>query len=264
MNRRGMALLVVLWMLVALSVVTGVALAGVRLGAKVSVNRKLLARAAWAAEACVAIYRSDAADSLGDGRMVPMGDLPRIELGPGISCRFQVEDPHTRVNANTAGHEALVRVLGDTTLAGLVIRRRPWPAVEAIAAAPGVSQRQGELVQKVLTVRGEGRINLNLADLRVLQATPGISEEVASRIVSRRSAERPFTSTDEVLGVLPPADRQAVLARYTEFVHVATTRPSVLVARATGLAGSPPLAATMTVTLVPAGNRVAVVRWEAE
>lgn len=264
MNRRGMALLVVLWMLAALTVVTGVALAGVRLGARVSVNRKLLAKAAWAAEACVAIYRSDASDSLGEGRSVPHGRFPRVELGPGIWCQLEVEDPHSKVNANSASLEALEAALEDTALVQLVLNGRPWPAVEAIATSPALSELQRSLLSALLTVRGDGRINLNGADARVLRAVPGISTDASVRIAQGRTTGQVFLSTDEVLAVLAPGDRRAVLARYSDFIHVATTQPTVLVARATGAAGAPALLTTMTVTLVPAGNRVAIVRWESE
>jgi type II secretory pathway component PulK len=158
----------------------------------------------------------------------------------------------------------LEQVLGDTALVRLVLGGRPWPEVEAIAGSTEISGHQRELLVNLLTVRGEGRINLSRADARVLRAVPGISEDAARRIVERRTAGWVFNSTDEVLAVLAPAERQAVLARYTEFVHVATTRTSVLIARATGFAGAPPLEATATVTLIPAGNRVAIVRWESE
>jgi type II secretory pathway component PulK len=264
MNRRGIALLVVLWMLAALTTVTGLALAGVRLGARVSLNRKLLTRAAWAAEACVAIYRSEAADSMAEGQAIPVGAFPRIDLGAETWCQVEVADPQTRVNANTASPEALLAILGDSTLVRLVLNGRPWPAVEAIEASSALSEEERGLVSAALTVRGDDRINVNRADARVLQAIPGISIDAAARIAARRTTGTRLRSPEEVLAVLSPDDRRAVLVRYSDFVHVATTNPTVLVARATGGAGVLALLTTMTVTLVPAGNRVAIVRWESE
>ena len=55
MSRRGFALLAVLWALTALSVLGGVALVVARTGSQTTRNRVLLARAAWAREACVEI-----------------------------------------------------------------------------------------------------------------------------------------------------------------------------------------------------------------
>src|ERR1700758_1036367 len=52
MNRRGFALLAVLWTLTAITMLTGAAMAVVRLGSTTTRNRVLLTRGAWAREAC--------------------------------------------------------------------------------------------------------------------------------------------------------------------------------------------------------------------
>jgi len=52
MNRRGFALLAVLWVLTALTALTGAGLLVARLGSETTRNRSLLARAEWAREAC--------------------------------------------------------------------------------------------------------------------------------------------------------------------------------------------------------------------
>src|SRR5690242_19582959 len=52
MNRRGFALLAVLWVLTALTALVGTGLLVARFGADTTRNRVLLARAEWAREAC--------------------------------------------------------------------------------------------------------------------------------------------------------------------------------------------------------------------
>src|SRR2546428_9456833 len=58
MSRRGLALLAVLWTLTAVTVLTAAAFAGARLGSTTTRNRVLLARAAWAREACAEILQA--------------------------------------------------------------------------------------------------------------------------------------------------------------------------------------------------------------
>src|SRR6266540_5776489 len=64
-QREGFALLAVLWVLTALTVLAGAALAVARTGSQATRNRILLARAEWAREACGEIllgrYAQDAA-----------------------------------------------------------------------------------------------------------------------------------------------------------------------------------------------------------
>jgi hypothetical protein len=133
-----------------------------------------------------------------------------------------------------------------------------------MAMLPTLSEGRRALVLASLTIRGDARINLNEADARVLRAVPGFSEEAVIRIVQHRVTGVPFRSPDEALASLAPGERLAVLARYSDFAHVAITRPTVLVGHATGVAGKRALEATLTVTLVPAGNRVAIVRVESQ
>ncbi len=54
MNKRGFGLLAVLWVVTALTALTGAGLLVARLGSETTRNRVLLARAEWAREACVA------------------------------------------------------------------------------------------------------------------------------------------------------------------------------------------------------------------
>jgi type II secretory pathway component PulK len=102
MSRRGFALLAVLWVLTALTALTGAGLLVARLGSETTRNRVLLARAEWAREACgeilLARFAADPSAHV----------LDPIDLGRGTWCRASLDDPAARLNLNTADRDALV------------------------------------------------------------------------------------------------------------------------------------------------------------
>ncbi|MEO8139365.1 MAG: hypothetical protein ABI742_06955, partial [Gemmatimonadota bacterium] len=102
MNRRGLALLAVLWLLVSLVGVAGVTMAALRAGERASLNRLALARGGWAAEACLAILRARYVAPGASQRPVERLALDSIDLGSPIWCRLTLESPGTRVHLNRA------------------------------------------------------------------------------------------------------------------------------------------------------------------
>ncbi len=118
----GFALLAVLWLLVAASVLAGVTLASARLGSTASANRIRLTRAEWAREACVEILLARWAEGRkggkADGRTDGKADRRtggqadgRIDLGRGTWCRATLDEPTARLNVNLADGGALRRLL---------------------------------------------------------------------------------------------------------------------------------------------------------
>src|SRR5437667_7617694 len=99
MNRRGFALLAVLWVLTALTALTGVGTLVARLGSETTRNRMLLARAEWAREACGEIL-------LARFSVDPtIRAVDPIDLGRGTWCRASLDDPAARLNLNTADRQ---------------------------------------------------------------------------------------------------------------------------------------------------------------
>lgn len=269
MNRRGMALLLVLWLLVALSSLAGVTLAGARVGNQTSRNRLALTRAGWAADGCLAILRSRYPASV--------AGIDSVDLGQEIWCSARVSDPGNRLNVNLASREMLVGFTGDSALADSIIGqrqfqadgetdgRRPSGPWERLAATrPRGNGGQGGSLESFTTIRGDGRINLNTAPEPVLRVVPGLGEEGARQLVTARNGRAPFRSPEEVVSVLPAAARERVMSRYAEFVAATTLSPSQLVAELEGHVGSSPLVSRATITMVPAGARLAVIRQEVE
>src|SRR6266581_8279475 len=79
-GERGFALLAVLWLLTALTVLGAVAVAVARTGSQATRNRILLTRAAWAREACVEILLARWASP-----PAPLGRLDSLDLVRGTS-----------------------------------------------------------------------------------------------------------------------------------------------------------------------------------
>lgn len=258
MNRRGAALLVVLWLLVALGGVAALALAGVRTSVRATQNRLILLRAGWAAEACLQLQAAGAREA-----RPPASGLDSVDLGQGAWCRLTVEYPASRLHVNRATEEALHAVVGDSALVTLLLAARPLPALAALGFRQGLDVATVAALSGLLTVRGSGIIDWNRAPARVLLSLPGM-DAAGTRAVVERRALRPFASVDEALSVLPPATRERVLRRYPEVVAQSAVTSPELVSRAEGHVGASPLVARVTATLVLAGNRLALLRREVE
>ena len=261
MNRRGFALLAVLWVLTALAVLTGVALGVARTGWQTTRNRVMLARAGWAREACVEIllarYAQDAATRRVD----------TVDLGRRTWCRAALEDPAAKLNVNVAEREALEKafsVVGrrSPVIDSLIALRRQGPIYD-LRQVPGVDSALAARLAPCLTTRGTGVVNVNAAPREVLATLPGMSEE-ALQVILRHQGGRPLQSADELAALLSGSSRAAFLAEYAEFVRAAVFSPPQFVAVIEGGVGGTALTARATLTLVPTPGRLAVIRRESE
>lgn len=277
MNRRGMALLLVLWLLVALSSLAGVTLAGARVGNQASRNRLVLTRAGWAAEGCLSIVRSRYPASI--------GGIDSVDLGQQVWCRVRVTDPGDFMRVAGDGGTAGRGEVGDSVIFPVVPSSRSGfqrcddppvvpssrsgvQACDDLSVVPS-SRRSVEAqnnwhFEGFTTFRGDGRINLNTAPEPVLRVVPGFGEEGARQLAIARNGRAPFRSPEEVVSVLPAVVRDRVMTRYAEFVAATTLSPTQLVAELEGHVGSGALVAHATITLVPTGTRLAVIRQEVE
>ncbi len=254
MNRHGFALLLVLWLLVALTSLVGVSVADTRSGTLTSLNRQALTRAGWAREACLSILLA---------RYPTLRTLDRIDLGVGTWCRTDLDDPGRRLNLNRASREALTLLLEDPVLAARLVAARPFPAVEAVERIPGMDSLTERRLLLLATVRGAGRVNLNLAPVEVLRAVPGLGADGAAAVLGLRRGQ-PLSSIDGMLGALPTGIRGRVMAVYPAFLASVTLEANPVIATLEGHASTRDLVARETVTLVPAGSRLAVIRREVE
>lgn len=284
MNRRGVALLAVLWLLAVLSAGTGAVLAWARLGAATSRNRILLTRADWAREACGEILLARYAAR---GAVLPVGS---VDLGRGSWCRALVEDAAARLDLNRTPPDVLRSLLANDTLADALLdwrdlddiprplgaeadwyrtqsrrlpRNGPLADVEELSLVRGFDRPLVNRLAPLLTVRGSGRVDLNAAPAEVLAALPGMGPEAVATILSRRHA-RGIASADELLALVPASARDRLLAHYQEFSTMAAfAAPQITVGVEGGVAGSA-VVSRGRLTLVPAAGRLAVIRREVE
>jgi len=243
MNRRGFALLTVLWLVTALSAVVGLALAKTRLGQRTTLNRIALTRGRWAAEGCLAIVQARWAQRR-------LADTATIDLGRGVECRWRMEDPTARINVNTVDREVLDLV---TPNADSVIAHRRVRPLADLREMPGLDPT-------LVTVDGPGTVNLSAAPRAVLLALPGLLPEAVERLLARRAVERPVGSLDELAGLLSPTGREALLVRYADLARLATFAAPQLKVTADGGVRGEPARSTIAILVVPLPERLAVIR----
>jgi len=264
MRRRGFALLAVLWMLVAVTALAAVALSVARIGGATTRNRVLLARAAWAREACIEMLQARYA---ADQRF---RHLDTVDLGRGTWCAAALEDPAARLNVNVATRDELVRLLSgvwrspfDSALADSLLRRRPFADLAQVITVPGFDSALVARLAPFLSTRGMGAVNVNAAPAEVLRALPGVGDEEVLAITAAR-AIRPLASADELAARLSPGGRVRVYEDYQSFVRATLFSPAQLVAYASGGVRGTHLVARATLTCVPLPERLAVIRREVE
>lgn len=254
MNRRGFALLAVLWLVTALTLLTGAALSVARIGAQTTRNRVLLARAGWAREACVEILLARYAQDPN------VRQVDTVDLGRGTWCLAVLEDPAAKLNVNAADREALEKLLS-------AISRQPTAADSILA-----QRRRGPIYDLMqipwidsafVTARGAGVVNVNAAPWEVLATLPGITEEALQVILLHRGT-RPVQGADELVALLSKPSRTVLLAAYPEFVRSTVFTPPQFGALVEGGVRPTALSSRATLTLVPAPGRLAVIRRETE
>ena len=284
MSRRGFALFAVLWTLTAMTVLTGAVMTVARLGSATTRNRILLARAAWAREACVEILQARYAKD-GSTRVIDS-----VDLGRETWCTASLEDPSVKLNVNLADEPALATVLhavvrrpaGIDSLVDALLdwrdpdtvprpfgeespgnRNGPFADVWELRYVRGFSDSLVAALTPFLTTRGTGAINATAAPPEVLAILPGITEETMQLLRMHRGTA-PLASADEVATLLSPSARATLLANYSEFARAAVFTPPQLVGVVTGGVRGTPMTARATLTLVPVAGRLAVIRRETE
>ena len=163
MSRRGFALLAVLWVITALTALTGAGLLVARIGSTTTRNRVLLARAEWAREACgeilLARFAADAS----------VRALEPVDLGRGTWCRASIDDPSGKVNLNTADRDVLARLFAQV----------------AVEVAVGVAVAVATLGVAV--------------DVGVAVATLGVAVDVGVAVAVAVDVARPWQNTSQLL-----------------------------------------------------------------
>jgi type II secretory pathway component PulK len=206
-RERGFALLAVLWVIVALTALTGAGVLGARIAGAVTTNRIALARARWAAEGCVAVAlaRLDSITRAAEPLDPAPGDT--LHFASGARCWTAALDPGARpdndtdrVNLNAAPAEVLARLPGFTDDAvRAVMERRAW------------SERLGDLFQVMARLSPPARAAMMDRYGELLRRVTFAPTRIIVTATGRATGS-PAAATIEVV-VVPAGPRAAVVRR---------------------------------------------------
>ncbi|HEV7590947.1 MAG TPA: type II secretion system protein GspK [Longimicrobium sp.] len=294
-DRRGFALIAVLWALVLAAALAAELHAGARGDLRGAAAARAAARARWAARGGLAHAeealraRLSAASAAGapPGTDTLLVRPLRLDYD-GVEVRVTVVDARARVQLNLAAAGEL-RALGaacglstdeayrfayavtawraehgsrwlaapEDTLA--VATRPPAGAfrtVEELRAVPGVTAAAYAAVGRYLSVAGDGRVNLNTAPPAVLSTLPGFGPEAVDAVVDRRRAAS-FLSAYEVVPALPPQARGGVQDQLAELLARAAFTPRHAEVRVEAKGQGAAARARIRAVAVLAGGRLA-------
>lgn len=243
-SRRGVALVLVLWLIVILGGIGAAVVSATRDSSRLAANVRARAVARYAAESGVEATLAVIGDSLraltdSAARGDFLNALERrsaggesVELGDG---RFAVAivDASARLDVNAAPAENLARLFARftdpsrATVLAQAIRARierggtraatPLRSLEELRAIPGIDDRVLRLAAPYLTVDGDGTVNRASASDTVLAAAFGEVRDAPTRlVVVSRGWMRAHPLTHEIQGVYAIASDRLVLVHWRE------------------------------------------------
>jgi type II secretory pathway component PulK len=209
-----------------------------------------------------------------------------VDLGRGTWCRARLEYTAAKLDLNLASPEALRAIIANDSLSDALLdwrdaddlvrphgaegewyreQQRPLPRDGPLAdpAELGlVRVFDSALVARlgsVLITGGTSQLDLNAAPPELLATLPGVRQETVAAIMHRRSTGRPIAGAEQLLSLLSPPARAALLAQYQEFSRQAVyAAPRFIAVVEGGVRGAVPVSQAV-LTLVPAAERLAVI-----
>ena len=277
MKRRGFALLTVLWVMLAATLLALGFTRTARADVDASRNRADAARASWSAFGCVERVRAATDALLGAARsQAEAGQVWReldrlIDRASLDGCDVSLEAAGARLDINSATSEQvekLFRNVGMADPAGMANRVLDWRDADDMPRERGAEYdsyqargarlpRNGPLtsVAELRFVQGwedipgldtllsvePGRVALNSASLAVLATLPGFTDEAVQRVALDRGAGRPLTNLLVLAASLPRAAADSIAIHFQELAPRVTVEPDAWIVTARAQAGSPPL-----------------------
>lgn len=133
MNRRGFALVAVLWVTVALTSLALVTASHAQVSAANAESRVLAVRGRWAADACLAVAQSTLDERAAEGRLLEPLPADTLSLADGSQCATAMTDTTDAVLVTAQGWvpggrgSAVIDVLLVSAGSRLApVRRRVW------------------------------------------------------------------------------------------------------------------------------------------
>ena len=274
-DRRGVALIFVLWLLVLLGAIVAEVASQARLEAEILASLRARTVARYSAESGIlaATVRIEAMlDSTRSqperittfhelaARLAPLND---VDLGSG---RFGVAvvDLNARIDLNRADAATLQglfrQFITDKRAEEVVdlLKQAPLDRLGELAHIPGIDDSLALAVAPYVTVWSDGFVNINSAPEPVLAALPGVSSAMARSAVRRRETGEVFVMATDPFGPLggipgglagPPAPHLSVM-------------PSRLLIVSRGWQGGHPLSHEIQAVYAVLGARLVLRAWQ--
>lgn len=287
MNRRGVALLAVLWLVTGLATMALAAAVAAREAQALAGNRIAATRASWIAEGCAARQLARVDGQLRAGATWE-GLLAHTEVGCGVRLR----PVGATLDVNRSSAERLTRLfrqvgfpggVGDSLTDAILDWRDPdslprqfgaeaaWYRAQARPGprnGPFADARElllvrgGELLAAYDTLIGAepGPTAINLTPLAVVATLPGIGPEVIEWLRLRRRFESRLTTLAELGEWLSGPPRDSFDRRFPELAELATIRPAGWLLSLSAADGHPAITRTLELRLEERRGRVVVVR----
>lgn len=246
-GQRGVALILVIWVVTLLLVIAGSFLYAMRTEAQAARNASLIARGDAIAQAAVSRALIELFKPPGGPDVWPRDGMPREWGFEGVVVQVRVSDESAKIDINTANNEllkGLFRFAGASeeeaaSLLDAILDwrdqdslKRPYGAEEPEYAQAGLKSRpanrpfqSAEELQLVLGVRPElyqriapmitvfsrqSGVNVHLASRSVLLAIPGVTAELVDPFLAERDAAR---AEKRIPPILPAAGAYATYAQ---------------------------------------------------
>jgi general secretion pathway protein K len=250
-NRRGVALMLVLWIIVVLAVVCAGVAAATRQHGNVAGNYRARATARYAAESALNLATATVEQQLElfSDSLQRRNYLNNLERALGSNATIELGDAHAgavlvdvgaRVDVNAADVASLAKLFSffttpteaqraaaaiNTFIGGDVTQldqpmlqvAKPLKSLDELDRIPGLSHTLVERAAPYLTVDGDGTINRVTASDTVRAAAGGELRDEPSRIlIVSRGWQNGHPLTHEIQGVYGLAGNRLVLMRWRE------------------------------------------------
>lgn len=276
-NRKGFALITVLWVVLGIAVLALAASMTGRDSLASARNRKALAQAQWKAEGCIERARAAIHQAMTSVQpfdvIVTWDSLDRvIENSPllyGTSCTVTARAAGAALAINLADSEQLLRFFD-----ALGMSRDRGDSLTAALLDWRMHKGLFRNVRELLQVRGfenfadtlnmfttdENRMPLSHTPLPVLASLPGMDVQILSRISDMRRQDTRLSELLLVSTGLAQESQSEFMRNFAELSRKTTSDPDAWIITARAVAGDPEVATEIELRLARAGTRVAVIR----
>jgi general secretion pathway protein K len=297
-NRRGFALIAILWLLVAMAALGLDDTVTTRDALATAQNRMNVTRAMWHAEACGDVVRATADNALEDTLASATAawdtlDRSLVSIGTELrGCAVSARTAGDRLNVNDAGADALIAAfmadgVTEETADSLADALLDWRDADTVPRPQGAEaawyRAAGRVVptnmpfqdeSEIRLVRGfekadsliallgvePGGIVLDRAPLAVIASLPGMTPEAVAHIAELRWRGE-LVGDVRLLGASLSEDARArLVAAYPDLVRMIATEPDAWIVRITSTSGKPAISVVEELRLVRAARRAGVTR----